>query len=490
LVKVEIGASLAALVLVVFAVHAPGARTDFSYDDFDFVVNNQSIRSPAAAWASFAQPFPPHLPDRGTYRPVVNLSYAIDHQLWPLDARGFHQVNVALYAVVAGLVYALARFHDPSPGFAFAVAAVFAAHPVHCEAVDSVTGRSELLAAAFALISILAFARAAQRAAARRPAAGLVAVSAAAYGLCAFSKEVGTVVPGVLAVYFVCYGRRPDERAASWVRRGALLLAPFAAVGLAYLAARRNALGWLSPAHSMLEAKGLAFRIHTIGMSWLQYVRQLVAPATLHVDYYWDQFFQDPRRTLPWAAAGVALLGGTLAALAVAIRQLFRAREPGSAAIALCGLSFVLVFLFPVMHVLPTLGWMSERYLFLPSIGFSLLVGLAAREALRRFAPSARAQIAAGSALLCLAVVAGGWRSHQRAAEWRDEVLLWQVEDAARPNDSRVLTNLAQAYARRARFPEAWDALQRARRADPKIPALDRLLDALEPLLRASLGKG
>lgn len=475
-VKVAVGVSLAALALIVVVVHAPRERADFSYDDYDFVQNNTAIRFPASALASFAQPFPPHLPDRGTYRPVTNLSYALDYQLWQLDARGFHWTNVALYTLVVWLVFALARFHDPAPPFAFAVAAMFAAHPVHCEAVDSVTGRSELLAAAFALVSTLAFA-----AVARGAGALLLGVSAAAYAASALAKEVGAFVPGVLAVYFVCYGRRPGERFASWGSRGAWLLAPFAAVALGYVAVRWNALGWLSPEHSMLEAKSLAFRVHTIGMSWLQYMRQLVAPATLHVDYYWDQFFLRPRDTLVWAIAGCALLGATLVGCAALVSR--ELRTPGAAPVLLCGLSFVGVFLFPVMHILPTLGWMSERYLFLPSIGFCLLAGLAVAESVRRWQPQARRL--AWAVLLVAAVGAGGVRSHQRALEWRDELGLWQVEDAARPNDARILTSLSFAYTRREQIPEAWDALRRARSAEPRMAALDGILDSIERRLRA-----
>jgi len=486
-VRAEVAVSFAALALFAVAVHAPGARSDFSYDDLNFVLTNTAIRNPASALASFAQPFPPHLPNRGIYRPVTNLSYALDYQIGELEPRGYHWTNVALYVLVVWLVFALARFHDPDRRFAFAVAAVFAVHPVHCEAVDSVTGRSELLAAVFAIASILAFAGAARR----QSAAGstgrsgiLVLVSAAAYAASAFSKEVGVFVPAVLAVYFLCHGRRPGESFASWGRRGGWLLAPFAGVALGYVAARWNALGWLSPEHSMLEARSAAFRLHTIGMSWLQYMRQLVAPATLHVDYYWDQFFLSPRDTLSWAIAGLSLLGATLAVFAAAVvRELRTARASGRTSILLCGLSFVLVFLFPVMHVLPTLGWMAERYLFLPSIGLCLLVGLVLREALRAISSPRTRRIAWG-VLLAMAVAAGGVRSRQRALEWRDEVRLWQVEDAARPNDARILTNLSLAHAKREQIPEAWDALRRARGAEPRMAVVDDTLDSIEFRLR------
>jgi len=489
-VRAERAISLAVLALIAVAIHAPRAHTDFSYDDYDFVLNNAAIRSPQRALDSFAEPFPPHLPDRGIYRPVTNLSYALDYQLWQLDGRGFHWTNVALYALVVGLVFALARFHDPAPGFAFAVAALFAVHPVHCEAVDSVTGRSELLAASFVLVSILAFARAAQHCAGSHltRALPLTVSAAAAYALGAFSKEVGAVLPGVLAVYFLCYGRRPDEPIARWSGRGTLLLAPFAAVALAYFAARWHALGWLAPEQGMLDSQSFAFRMHTIGMSWLQYMRQLVAPATLHVDYYWDQFFQRPRHTFAAALAGCVLLAAALLAFAALIGRALRAPRSSGERTLLCGFSFVAVFLLPVMHVLPTLGWMSERYLFLPSVGFCLLVVLGVREVLRRIAVAPHAQRVAAGVLLVIVIAAGGVRSHQRALEWRDELLLWTVEDAARPNDARILTNLSLVYARRGQTTEAADALRRARAAEPRLAVLDRILDSIEDQLRASRG--
>jgi hypothetical protein len=90
--------------------------------------------------------------------------------------------------------------------------------------------------------------------------------------------------------------------------------------------------------------------------------------------------------------------------------------------------------------------------------------------------------------LLVIVIVAGGVRSHQRALEWRDELLLWTVEDAARPNDARILTSLSLVYARRGQTTEAADALRRARAAEPRLAVLDRILDSIEEHLRASRG--
>src|SRR5262245_8485111 len=90
-------ACIALLAAFGIAVHAPRDRADFSLDDYDYIAGNPGIRSTAAALAAFGQPFPPQIPEKRLYRPVTNLSYAIDFARWGDDARGYHEINTALY---------------------------------------------------------------------------------------------------------------------------------------------------------------------------------------------------------------------------------------------------------------------------------------------------------------------------------------------------------------------------------------------------------
>jgi protein O-mannosyl-transferase len=482
---VQSAGCLGLLAAFAVAVHAPAERADWSLDDYDYVAGNPSIRSVAEALSAFARPFPPQLPEKGLYRPLTNLSYAIDYSRWGDDGRGYHETNVALYVLVVWLVFALAASYDGSLPFALAVALVFAAHPVHSEAVDSVTGRSEVLSLAFALASLLLFVRAAHtaRAAAasgRRQALPWLAGSALAYGISMLAKETGAVLPAILALHFLVYGRRDGEDLSGWTRRCAAFLALHGAVAILYLAARFHALPVFTPPSAL---GGWSSRVTAVGVAFYLDLRQLLWPVPSRVDFYWEQFFFGRAAWAPFLL-GCGMLGFTLRSFASRMRETLRTpAQSGAHRIELCGLAIFLGFLLPVSHVVPVGVKFAERLLFAPSLGFCLLVASAGREAIRRWIARPPTRALLGSALVAILALAGGILSHRRALEWRDGLRLWQAEERALPGDPRVQANLAIAHLTRGQWQESHDAIERARHSETRIPGLDAVIDNIERAL-------
>ena len=478
---VQSAGCLALLAVFAVAVHLPAERADWTLDDYDYVAGNPSIRSVGEALSAFARPFPPQLPEKGLYRPLTNLTYAIDYSRWGDDARGYHETNVALYMVVVWLVFALGAAYDSVP-FGLAVALLFATHPVHCEAVDSVTGRSEVLSLLFAIASLLLFQRGVRAGVGSdaRLAVPWLAGSALAYGLAALAKETGLVLPGALVVHFLVYGRRDGEDGIRSARRGGTFLVLHGAVALAYLAARLHALEVFTPPSA---TGGWSSRFTALGVAFFLDVRQLVWPVTSHVDFYWEQFFLGRKALVPFLL-GCALLGLTLRAFFTRLREQLPTPAPsGPRGIELCAIALFLAFLVPVSHLLPVGVKFAERLLFAPSLGFCLFVASLGREALGHPVARAPRRARLASALVALLALTGGILSHRRALEWRDGVRLWQAEERAMPEDPRVQANLAIAYLTRGQWPESRDAIERARRSETRIPGLDAVIDNIERAL-------
>jgi cytochrome c-type biogenesis protein CcmH/NrfG len=175
----------------------------FVYDDHDTVVANPSLTD--LSNVRFLIAYAP-------FRPVVNLSYALDRWLWGTRAFGYHLTNVILHAINTVLLYlfigGLLEDWERRRGqveirggrairfAAFASAAVFAAHPLLTEAVGYVSGRSEVLCAAFFLTACL-LGRRAIRTRSRAAGAGAIAAGLLAAG----SKETAAALPLVLLAY-------------------------------------------------------------------------------------------------------------------------------------------------------------------------------------------------------------------------------------------------------------------------------------------------
>ncbi len=487
-----------ALVAVTLLVHAPRSA-DFAYDDKEFVVANQSIRSLGGAVAALALPFPPEQPERGLYRPLTNLSYALDYAAWGDRAQGFHATNVLLYAATVLLVQRLALAYLGSAAFAFAVALLFATHPVHCDAVDSVAGRSELLMLLFALVSLLLFLRAT---AGGKSGGGWLSGSALAYGLACLSKETGAVLPAILAVHrLVLAPPPPGTPPRGWLAALRPVL-PHLGVLVAYLAVRSIVLGRFAPEAAILRDEDLATRFFTIGTVFLVNLQLLIWPR-LEIDFFYQVTVPIPRSpTLP-ALLGWLLIGAAVAAtLWLLVRHLGPRRDEGpedarrERATALCALAILATTLLPTSHVLDFGALLAERFLYAPSLGFLLLVVLGARRVPTQ-GLSARGRRVLAAALLV--AVAGIWgsRSHARALEWRDPVRLWNAAARSLPTDRRVHTNLAAVHLDRGELEPARAPLERALDLDPSYaPALGNLgilqleqgrLDAAESTYRRLL---
>ncbi|KAG8245339.1 Protein O-mannosyl-transferase tmtc2 [Homalodisca vitripennis] len=92
----------------------------------------------------------------GSYRPLCVLTFRLNHWACGFRPGAFHMVNVLLHVLNTGLVLRVARVLLPSPAASLATL-LFAAHPIHTEAVSGIVGRADLLACSFYLLSFVAY---------------------------------------------------------------------------------------------------------------------------------------------------------------------------------------------------------------------------------------------------------------------------------------------------------------------------------------------
>ncbi len=92
------------------------------------------------------------------YRPIVLLSFAIEHQFLGESAKTSHFVNLILYAIAVLLLFKLLLAYTGEKGIllAFLASILFAVHPIHAEVVASIKNRDEILAFVFLVLSALA----------------------------------------------------------------------------------------------------------------------------------------------------------------------------------------------------------------------------------------------------------------------------------------------------------------------------------------------
>jgi len=374
----------------------------------------------------------------GLYRPVVMLSYALNHLLGELDPWGYHLVNVVIHAVNAVLVLLVIGELFGDRRFAFWSGLLFALHPIRTEAVAYVVGRAESLAALGFLAAWWCWLR------------GRVLAAAVFFLAAAWSKESAFTFLAVPLLCDLVRARRPQWRS----------YLPLAAAAAVALAVRWAVLGGLAPLSISAGANPIgtapaATRLMTATAVFGQYLWLLVWPGPLSADYSFNQI---PPVTTP-GSAGFLAGAAALVALVVATVWAWRRSKP----LFFCGAFFLATFSLTSNFLRPIGTIMAERLLYLPSLGFTCAVAwVLARGGGRQ------AATVAGAAL---ALVYGA-RTVARSADWHDHVALFSSAARVSPNSALVQANLANAllYQRGDAAGAARHALE-AIRIEPGDPA-------------------
>jgi tetratricopeptide (TPR) repeat protein len=417
--------ALAAALLAVAAaaLYLPSLSADFAWDSVMQVRNDSFIHDPR------------HLKDVLTLRvlsmdvldfnrPVQLLSLMADAALWGRHPFGFHLTNLLLHAGVTVLLFVFARRLVPT-GAAFAAALVFAAHPLHVEAVAEVGNREDLLAALFTLAGLNAAAR---WGATWRGALLIVPC----FFLAIAAKETAVVAPVLLALYAWWFRRADAPRA--WV---ALLVAVALVVG-GFLVARFA----LAPRESLVFVS----KPERLGGSWAgtaQLQPRIWAFSLGHI--FW------PRHLCadygPWNLRHVTLPVALGALVLVVGAQVWLGRRDRAFAF---GAATFWLALLPVSNLVPIYQPIADRFLYLPLAGLALsAAALAAR--------FRRGPLVLG--LLALPLVP---LTLQQQRVWHDELSLWQHTIRVNPGSAHGYNNLGCALVNAGRLDEALRLFERS----------------------------
>ncbi len=500
------GPALAALaVALTVAAYVNALHNPFVYDDRGTVVQNPSLTDLGNLhWILIYSPF----------RPLVNLSYALDHRFWGLDPIGYHLTNLALHvlnvALFFGLAAALARDRaawgpgraggrqavsatgaagaasGPSPLLAaFAAAALFAVHPLMTEAVGYASGRPEVLCGTFVLLSIWWAHRGMRQDSPRWLFAALVPL---VLGLA--SREVAAMVPFFLlaADRLLQLGSEAGRRRRLWTFHLPLVLLVVAGGAWrlhSYLTAESQGLPRPVAAHALTE---LVIFWRYLSLVLLPVAQSIVHPAQ--------------RIATPWHPALLAAVAAL--AVAAAAAWTLRRRFP----LAVLALLWFPLFLLPSSSLVPLFELMAEHRVYVASCGLFLLAGMG-------FALLVAAAPGPGVRALCFAALAAVLAvllaaTVLRNRVWADPVILWRdaaqkapltwapfyaLADALReqgdcaaaipayrramellPQEPRARMNLGICLAETRRYAEARQAFEDALRADPgSVQAEDNL---------------
>ena len=446
------GAVLLTLALVFTALaYLATIGFNFVYDDGPQIVSNPTLTT----WKSLPSLFTGHswkflLPDwvGNYYRPLFMTWLLLNAKLFGFNPVAFHLTTVLVHLVVTWLSYEVAKHLLRNATYAGYVALLFGLHPIHIEAVAWVSGVTEPLMAAFVLAAFWAWLKADYE---PDHAALWKALSALLYAAGCLCKETALLLPVVVVAHDVLRGQ--CERDFRGALKASLNALPLWITAALYLAVRTVALRGLVHSDHHEPLANILLTIPTI--LW-GYMRRLVWPLRLSV------FYDTPPVTSP--LQGRFLLPFLTLVLAVVLCWRIGKRS------RLAGLMmvWVLVFLAPAIIGLPAFPigeWIHDRYLYLPSFGFCLLLVHTLTQL-----PSRRELFglpATSTVVVLLLSAAMAFGTAYEEQYWATEFMLFARGTHVAPNSALAKAHLANDFFRRGDLENTERLYQEALRLDP-----------------------
>lgn len=438
----------AALIVLVVAAYGNSLSNGFVWDDHQQIVLNENLRPSTSLSRLFTTDtrFDSHSQSlQGVdYRPLQMFTYRIVFSAFGPQAEPFHVVSLLFTIACALAAFFLAQRLLDRWQLAFATAALFALYPIHTEATDWIAALPELGCTLFLLVAFGLYLRA-RDAAAKRVL--FLTLSSLSFFLALLWKETAIVFPLLIVAAELLLPAASTGKQANKIRNIISRVGPSLITLAVYFGIRFTALGGLESGRRDWLLNPLQFALSDL---WLlvQYIGKLILPLNLnaYVTFHPIRSLADPR-----AFGSLAFVVALIAAFVFLVRRAGppkkRQESPtGALSLALFGLAWTLITLLPAMN-LSALGRnaFTERYLYLPSFGFCILLVVIAGALLDRVPEYPRRY--AAPALLALVLLGFFWITVLRNPDWKDDATLFSTTLAQSPDAPfvRVMVGSAQS---------------------------------------------
>jgi len=425
---------IAVLLIIALGIvcYANSLPNDFVWDDGQLIKDNLFIRSLNHLPQIFTTDLH-HFSFEGSnfYRPIQTISYLLDYQLWKLRPFGYHLTNLILHLISAILLYFLIKKIFSQGKLALITALLFVASPLNTQAVSYISGRADSLAALFIIAAFLLYLYQ------RRGWSLLCFIFA---GL---SKETALVFPLLLIIYELIF----DKKLKNTI--------PYCLISIGFIILRLSVLKFDLRTGSLIT-ESLGVRAITLSRALVSYLRLLVWPVNLHMQYqvpFIRSIFNVP------AALSIILLISLIAAIFISYKK---------SKIVFFGLTWFFITLLPVSNILiPVNAVLAEHWLYMPAIGIFLIFS----HSLLNLSKRSKPLLVTCSLFLVTILCFYSWFTIARNKDWSDRITLYQATIKFAPGSAQAHYNLANAYSDLGRNQEAIAEYQRTIEIEPRYAA-------------------
>src|SRR5262245_3562856 len=405
----------------------------------------------------------------GHWIPLTWLTFGLDYVLWEMRPVGYHLTSLMIFAANAPAFYFVAlRLLRKSTSFgegvlrlsAVTATLIFALHPLRAESVAWATERRDVLSGLLFLLTVLLYLKAQDESG--KPRRWLLALSVGMYVLALLSTASVMVLPLALVVLDVYPLRRLGGRWREWVAPAARAVwvekIPFAVLGVAgavvgYYAQNTNS--FITP----LERYPMTARPAMVFYSLWFYLEKTMVPRGLSPLYELPVRVSLLDRQFLLPALGVTAITATV----VLLRRRWLA--------GLAAWTYYAIALGPVIGIVHSGHQLTcDRYSYLPTMGFALIMGAAAGAVVRAgvagvLRPSL---VKAVIALMVVWLGALAYLSARQVQIWRDTESLWRYAAEVEPDCSICHGNVGSQLLERGYHDLAMEEFERVKALRPE----------------------
>ena len=403
------------LILISLGLYLNSLGGDFLIDDEAGILNNQAIHSLNIYFSKYFK-----------LRPGVidELRRVYLWHLWPQNPYPYHLSNIITHAACVGLLFILINLLFNNRALAFITSLIFSLHPIHTEAVSWISGGTYAFSSLFFICAFIFYVKA-------KRSLYCLALSAIFFTLCFFVGNSAIMLPAMLILYEVFF--RPDkDKRLKKIRLMVLsltLLPALLFVALVFI--NRN-----TYIHTIFYFRGLSYLI-VITKSLLYYLNILYLPLRRGLYHPFGYNTTQIAKLSPAFFISLCIILGS-------IWLFFRCRK--KAAPISFGLAWFFINYLPYSNIVPVCNIISERYMYLPSAGFCLIMSYLILWAWRLI--NERKKTLRPLAIIAIALFLGSYAilTLKRNFEYHNILTYWQTNINNFPDGYKAYNNLAGTY--------------------------------------------
>ena len=347
---------------ITFVIYYATLSFEFVWDDFPQIVDNPLLRS----WQSVSRVFFSDLwfhvsRSQVYYRPFFVLWSILNFKIFGLNPWGWHLTTVLLHVAATCAVYFLGRRLKLDHWTAVLAAFLFGLHPIHIECAAWISAASESLVTLLYVLAFIGFLKSRDQRVHNKRLWQIVSCLLLACAL--LTKEMAITFALVVITYEWLTTRHETANDFARLWRSLLSATPYVFITLCYLVLRKLVLHRttrVDPNHTNLDV------VLTWPLVLLSDLRLLIFPKGLTGLYY-------SVYAIPPGFWNFLFPLFVLCVFAVIIWYWARRRDDPIVAFSAL---WMIIGLIPVLYLraLPAGGAVRDRYLYLPSVGFVLLI--------------------------------------------------------------------------------------------------------------------